>query len=110
MLYNSIYSLFICEKQVTYIDFVKLDRIRIEKRAKEILEEAEKMLIEKGMTVKTLFKQGHPADIICKTAAEDDFNLVALGSRGLGKIEEMILGSVSSRVAHCSKASVLIIK
>ena len=95
---------------VTYIDFVKLERVRIEKRAKEILEEAKKILIENGMIVKTLLKEGHPADIICKTVEENGYNLIALGSRGLGKIEELLLGSVSSRVAHCSKVSVLIIK
>lgn len=95
---------------VTFPDYVKLERSNLEKRAKEILEEAEQILVDKGINVKTLLKQGHPADVICKTASEDDYNLIAIGSRGLGKIEELLLGSVSNRVAHCSKASVLIIK
>jgi nucleotide-binding universal stress UspA family protein len=95
---------------VTFPDYVKLERSNLEKRAKEILEEAEQILVKKGMIVKTLLKQGHPADVICKTAAENDFKLIAIGSRGLGKITEMLLGSVSNRVAHCSKTSVLIIK
>jgi nucleotide-binding universal stress UspA family protein len=95
---------------VTYFDFLELTREKIEKRSKEILEEVVKIFREKGLEVKTILSKGHPAEVICRMVEEGAYDLVVLGSRGLGKIEEMFLGSVSNRVAHCSRASVLIIK
>ncbi len=36
--------------------------------------------------------------------------MIIIGSRGLGKFKEMVLGSVSNKVLHHSKASVLIVR
>ncbi len=92
------------------LDFLVLTREKILKYTREILEKTAETLREKGLAVKTILGEGHPAEVICKEAEEGKYDLVVLGSRGLGKIEELLLGSVSSRVAHCSKISVLIVK
>jgi nucleotide-binding universal stress UspA family protein len=82
----------------------------IEKAVKQILKRASEFFAEKGLEVKTVLGKGYPADVICETAEEGQFDLIVLGSRGLGSIKGFILGSVSSRVAHHCKKNVLIVK
>jgi nucleotide-binding universal stress UspA family protein len=81
-----------------------------EQSAKEILEKTEAVFRDNDMKVKTMFLHGHPGEVICQVADRGDYNLVILGSRGLGGLKEFILGSVSNHVAHCIKKSLLIVK
>lgn len=81
-----------------------------EKAAKEILEKTESIFRENGLEVSTILKVGHPGEVICHVADEGGYDLVVVGNRGLGGIKELLLGSVSNRVAHCVKSSVLIVK
>jgi len=78
--------------------------------AMKVLENAERSFREKGLGIKTMLKKGHPADVICKAAEEGAYDLVVIGSRGLGEIKGLLLGSVSNKVAHCVKTNVLIVK
>jgi nucleotide-binding universal stress UspA family protein len=82
----------------------------MEKTTKEVLQKTEAFLKEKGVKVVTKLGKGNPAEIIMETAAEGNFNLIVMGSRGLGGMKEMLLGSISNKVAHLAKTSVLIIK
>ncbi len=91
-------------------DIVKKIKEDYKISAQHILENAEKSFKEKGIIVKTVSVNGHPADEICKLANEGKYDLVIIGSRGLGWLQEMFLGSVSNKVAHCAKNHVLIIK
>jgi nucleotide-binding universal stress UspA family protein len=54
--------------------------------------------------------EGRPSDRIIETAKTEDFDLVVMGSRGLGGIKEFLLGSVSDRVADEVPCPVLIVK
>ncbi len=62
------------------------------------------------LKVSTKLLQGRPADKIVETAKEGIFNLIVIGSRGLGGIKEFFLGSVSDRVADKASCPVLIVK
>ncbi|HLV81130.1 MAG TPA: universal stress protein [Chthonomonadaceae bacterium] len=53
---------------------------------------------------------GHPAEKIVQIAAEEDFDLIVLGRRGLGGFQAMLLGSVSDRVAHHAPCPVLVVR
>ncbi len=86
---------------------------------KESEEESRKMLSEaaklaqskaKGLNVASKLIKGRPSDAIVAEAENKDSDLIVIGSRGLGGIEEFILGSVSSQVVHESKVPVLIVK
>ena len=52
--------------------------------------------------------QGKPANMILREVENEKIDLVVMGSHGYGAISGAILGSVSQRVLHGAKCSVLI--
>ncbi len=84
----------------------------LKEQAENVVEAAVNKLSDKGIPAKSEVVLGHqsPADVICKMADEGKFNLLVLGSKGLRGIQEAFLGSVSNKVAHCTKTNVLIVK
>lgn len=60
--------------------------------------------------VNTMTKRGKPGNTILEVAEEGNYDLVVLGSRGLGVFAGTMLGSVSNKVVHKVKSSVLIVK
>ncbi len=81
-----------------------------EEEAKKILNKTKEVFQKNGLELTTLSPEGNPANVICRTAKEGGFDLIVLGSRGLGKLNELFLGSVSNKVAHTAETSVLIVK
>lgn len=53
---------------------------------------------------------GEPGQSLIRHANDHAFDLVVMGSRGLGSLKEMVLGSVSHKVARGVKCPVLIVK
>jgi len=82
----------------------------IEKAVKQILTKSSEFFAEQGLEVETIMGKGYPPDVICETAEKGDFDLVVLGSRGLGSLRGFILGSVSNRVANLCKRSIMVVK
>ncbi len=81
------------------------------KEANKILEDAQDYLERKNIKARTILKEGRPADTIVKTASEDGFDTIVIGSRGRSGLQKIFLGSVSSAVVQESKnCSVLTVK
>ncbi|MGA2387144.1 MAG: universal stress protein [Candidatus Bathyarchaeia archaeon] len=59
--------------------------------------------------VSALTKEGDAAIEIVDTAKEG-FNVIVVGHRGLGRMSERFLGSVSAQVAHSAPCTVIIVK
>jgi len=89
---------------------VYFDSESLAKAAEEILRKTKDTFQQAGIEAKTILGKGNAAEVINTTADEGDFDLIVMGSRGLGGINRLLLGSVSGRVANTSKASVLIVK
>jgi nucleotide-binding universal stress UspA family protein len=53
---------------------------------------------------------GDPAKTIRRRARELEADLIVIGSRGLGTIKRLLLGSVSSAVSHQAPCSVLVVR
>lgn len=53
---------------------------------------------------------GRPADRIVEIADKENFDLIVIGSRGVGGVKKFFLGSVSDRVADEAHCPVLIVK
>jgi nucleotide-binding universal stress UspA family protein len=58
----------------------------------------------------TLLKEGRPSATIVETAEEDGYDLIVMGSRGVGGITGWILGSTSRRVVDSCTKPILIVK
>lgn len=89
--------------------FKAMDKKEKEKK-KEILDEAEEFFRQEGLKVKKIFKEGHPSESIAEAAAEEKADMVVIGSRGLGGLKKLLLGSVSNAVVQQAKTSVLVVK
>jgi nucleotide-binding universal stress UspA family protein len=51
---------------------------------------------------------GEPADKIVAEAKEGAYDLIVVGSRGLGPLGQLLFGSVSARVVKTAPCSVLV--
>ncbi len=65
-------------------------------------------VMKKNLQANILFAFGDPAEEILKSS--DDYDLIVMGSRGQGRLQSLILGSVSNKVIHYAKKPVLLIK
>jgi nucleotide-binding universal stress UspA family protein len=63
-----------------------------------------------GVPVETILREGNTVQEIVKTAEEGRFDLIVMGARGIGKIRELLLGSVSDGVLRNAPCPVLIVK
>ena len=78
---------------------------------RRIVERAEQYARQKGVnSVKTMLADGDPAAMIVDTADRENPDLLIMGSRGLSGIRELFMGSVSHKVSHSARCSVLIVK
>ncbi|NLP36966.1 MAG: universal stress protein [Firmicutes bacterium] len=80
------------------------------KEGERILEETAKVFTDAGIAVKTILKEGHPAGTIIKHAKKEEYDLIVMGSRGLGGLKKALLGSVSNAVLQEVQTSVLVVK
>jgi len=65
---------------------------------------------QSGVEIKTVFLRGHPAESIVKYAIDRRFDLIVMGTRGLGGFKSMIIGSVAQKVTSYSQVPVTIIR
>jgi nucleotide-binding universal stress UspA family protein len=82
----------------------------IEARRKERLAETEHLLREAEVSFETQVIRGEPGPSIVRYAQENDMDLVVIGSRGLNVLQEMVLGSVSHKIAKRTHCPVMIVK
>ncbi len=94
--------------------FSELEKKEREKR-EEILTEAMEEFKNSGQEADTVIEVGHPSETITRIASEQEFDLIVIGSkgfgsRGVGGLKALLLGSVSNAVAQKASSNVLIVK
>ena len=78
---------------------------------KKILDDAKSRATKKGADkVTTTLEHGDPATVILRYAKRRKVDLVVLGTRGLGQVKGMLMGSVSRKVTNLAETSCLIIR
>lgn len=60
--------------------------------------------------IKSVARQGDPAETILKVAKDQKADLIVLGSRGFGTLKGLLMGSVSRKVADHAACTCVIVK
>jgi nucleotide-binding universal stress UspA family protein len=79
------------------------------KEGKRLVSETEKRLETPGLKIDHVVLEGVPADALAEYAKGHGYDLVVIGSRGHSAVSRMVLGSVSSRLAHLCQVPLLIV-
>lgn len=82
----------------------------LSRETSEAMEKIRKSLSGKSIEVKTLIRQGDPAEKILETAQKMKVDLIITGSHGRHGTKKFLLGSVSSKIVDYSKCPVLVVK
>ena len=81
----------------------------VTKAGKTILDRAENM-VPSGIEKESFSETGSPAAVILEFEEKLNIDLIVMGSRGLGIVKGILLGSVSQYVIERAKCPVLVIK
>jgi nucleotide-binding universal stress UspA family protein len=79
-------------------------------KGREILAEATLHLHRSEIDFSTDTVEGPAAEAILRVAKLEGCDLIIMGSRGLGMVQGLLLGSVSYRVLHHATIPVLIVQ
>ncbi|CEA02163.1 Stress response protein NhaX [Jeotgalicoccus saudimassiliensis] len=79
-------------------------------KRKEKLSKIIEVYEKNNIPYKVHYEQGTPNETVVSFANKGTFQLVVLGSRGLNSLQEMVMGSVSHKVAKRSEIPVMIVK
>jgi len=77
---------------------------------RELVDAAAEKARAEGLEVSTNVLEGPAAEAILRAAEADKSDLIVMGSRGMGQLQGLLLGSVSDRVLHHAKVPVLIVR
>jgi nucleotide-binding universal stress UspA family protein len=78
-------------------------------KGRELLAQATLRLRDTGLAFTTDTVEGPAAEAILRVAAVEHCDLIVMGSRGLGMVQGLLLGSVSYRVLHHATIPVLVV-
>ncbi|MBP2651784.1 MAG: teaD [Firmicutes bacterium] len=86
-------------------------------RVVEDIQEAGQAVIDQALSLlpqdveaQNFIEIGSPTEVIVNYCKKDHYDVIVMGSRGLGIIKELIMGSVSSAVVYYAPCPVLIVK
>ena len=79
--------------------------------AEQILRQANKLALKQGIDdAVSQIGNGDPAHEILECANRENADLIVVGSRGLGDLKGLLMGSVSHKVSQHAKCSCVIVK
>ncbi len=88
---------------------VELER-KILSAGQALLQKAQDTCQAAQIECRTRLETGQPRDVICHVAQEETPDLLVIGSRGLGSVERLMLGSVSDYVLHHCPVPILVVR
>lgn len=80
------------------------------RESERILEKCQEIGNNNEIELNTAISEGNIASKIIQYAEKGLFDIIVMGHRGSGKFRELVLGSVSEKVLHQTKCSVLIVR
>lgn len=89
-------------------DFVKRE---LRRQGQEILDEqVEKIRASGGEVAEAHLRGGRTSNEVIKLSAEIDAGLLIVGSRGLGTVQRILMGSQSEEIVHHAQVPILVMK
>lgn len=80
-----------------------------EAKSNEDLARALRMLQRNGLKAEIMVRVGEPGETIAKMARQKHCGEIVLGSRGLGNLKSLVLGSVTTKVIHAARVPVTVV-
>ncbi|SHK57877.1 Nucleotide-binding universal stress protein, UspA family [Selenomonas ruminantium] len=111
----------ICEARLNFLYVANINQLAINaclsdaileavtKAGNVILDRAMEM-VPSGIEKEAYSETGSPAVVILDFASSNDIDLIIMGSRGLGIVKGVLLGSVSQYIVEQAKCPVLVVK
>ena len=101
----------IAKKCVGSIKVITVYKQGMEAKAEAIINEAKQMLEKEKVDYATISILGsNPARALEHIANNEKFDLIVVGSRGLGSKASILLGSVSRQIVATANCNVLVVK
>lgn len=91
-------------------DLVTPLKAKLVKDAEKFMEQAKVKSAQNGIVFHHKIIYGDPQSDVINFVKQNKFDLIVIGSRGLGGIKEAFLGSVSNAIVHKSHVPVLVVK
>ena len=93
-----------------YVGIISKSLAKWRKESKKLLKINAEKIKNKKINYQTKLLEGNVADEIMKLCKKENFDLVVIGSRGIGGFKKLLLGSVSTNIVNHSSCSVLTVK
>jgi len=93
----------------THISADQIKQYHQEEGMKE-LEEARKRLDRAGVKYDYHLFVGDPAEVLTRYAKDNGCHQIVMGTRGMGSVSNMLMGSVATKVIHLTDVPVLLVK
>lgn len=94
-----------------FVKVITVYKQGMDKEAEKVLEEAEQYLKKEKIDYSLSSILGsNPSRALVNVAMHEDFDLIVVGSRGLGSAASILLGSVSKQVVSKAHCDVLVVK
>ena len=107
---GTITGFFVMPIRLSAFSPITFDRKYILKAANEFMSKAKEHCAQNGVVFIGKTTTGDGATEILNFSQKNKYDVIIIGSRGLGSVKEAFLGSVSHAVVHKSKIPVMIIK
>jgi|Deesub1362A_J573_1020465.scaffolds.fasta_scaffold00453_24 nucleotide-binding universal stress UspA family protein len=83
---------------------------RVNTVKQEVYQRLERYKESTPRLTQVMVKEGKEAPVIIETAQKEKADLIVMGKRGMSAVEKFFIGSVTTRVLHCSPAPVMVTK
>lgn len=92
-----------------FIDSAQIKQYHYEEGCKA-LASARALLDAAGVPYQSHLFVGEPAETIARFARENACDQIVIGTRGLGAVSSLLLGSVATKIIHLTEVPVLLVK
>ena len=111
----------ICEAKLNFLYVANINQLAINAclsdaileavtKAGNVILDRDIEMVPSGIEKDAYSETGSPAVVILDFAASNDIDLIIMGSRGLGIVKGVLLGSVSQYIVEQAKCPVLVVK